>query len=297
MKSFYRRNGFSLIELIVVISLIGVLLGLLLPAVQNVRRAASRVSCQNNLKQIALALHNYHSSHNSFPEGRPPGTIDLTKFPITTWMVAILPEMDESNLWARSSDASKLSYNPFDNPPHIGLSTPIKSYVCPNDGRLTAAMMDRDGILAAYTSYVGIKGGASSDDGVMAQYPATRMDDIFDGASQTIMVSERPPPDTLQAGMWYTWLSQDGVWGNQYGPNEAMSVNGAIVPGDPCGGVMRFGPGRLNNNCDRYHLWSLHSGGSNFAFADGSVRFIGYSAVDTVVELATRAGGEVVDSP
>ena len=301
MTTICTRRGVSLIELLVALGILGVLVGLLLPAVQNVRAAASRTSCQNNLKQIALALHHYHDTHGQFPSGRPVGTTDFVKYPLVTWMALILPEMDQKALWIQTEFALKTSpppfFDPYLNPPHVGLSTIVKPYVCPADGRLFAPLTDRDGIVAAYTSYIGVRGGFYND-GVMVLFPAVRMVDISDGASGTIMVTERPPPNTLQAGKWYPGLIPPGAFfGGLNGPDEAMNTNGGTVIGDPCAGTYRFGPGRVDNPCDRYHFWSLHPGGANFAFADGSVRFLRYSANSIMPALATRAGGEAVSIP
>jgi prepilin-type processing-associated H-X9-DG protein/prepilin-type N-terminal cleavage/methylation domain-containing protein len=297
MTARRRTAGFSLVELIVVIGVIAIFLGILLPAVQNVRGAATRVECQNNLKQVALALHNYHDSHGRLPAGPPSSTVNLFKFPIITWMAFILPQMDQDNLWRQTEAALKgKPLNSFANPPHVGLATVIKAYTCPSDGRLSAPITDRDEITAAYTSYIGVSGGRRRD-GVIGQHPGTRFADITDGLSSTIAVAERPPPDTLQAGKWYTWGHPDGVWGKLYGPDEFMPAEGGIHFGDPCVGPIRFGPGRPDNPCDRYHYWSLHSRGANFAFADGSVHFLRYSARDILPALATRAGGEVASLP
>jgi prepilin-type processing-associated H-X9-DG protein/prepilin-type N-terminal cleavage/methylation domain-containing protein len=291
------HRGVTLIELLVVVGVIGVLIGLLLPAVQSVRAAAARTSCQNNMKQVALALHNYHDTRGRFPESHPGGGIDPKKYPVVTWMALILSQMDNAPLWERTDQALKVAYaNPFADPPHVGLSTVVPSYLCPADARFSAALVDQDGITAAYTSYIGVSGGVRRD-GVMGIYPGVRIADITDGASLTLLLAERPPPDTLQAGKWYTWVVPFGVWAYQYGPDESMIAEGATVPGDSCGGPFRFGPGRTNNPCDRYHFWSLHAGGANFAFADGSVRFLRYGARDVLPALATRAGGEAVPIP
>lgn len=297
MTRSLKRRGVSLIELLVVIGVLGVLVGLVLPAVQNVRAAAARASCQNNLKQVTLALHGYHDTNGSFPAGPPPGTIDLATFPVVNWMALVLSQMDQTALASETDAALKAQYSsPFINPPHVGLASVVKPYTCPADARLSVPLLDRDGVFAAYTSYIGVSGG-STRDGVMWNFPAVRMNAILDGTSGTIILAERPPPDTLQAGKWYTWMGLFGYWGSQYGPDAAMPALGAIVPGDRCVGPFRFGPGRTNNPCDRYHYWSLHPGGANFAFADGSVKFLGYSAAPIAPALATRAGGEIVDVP
>ena len=292
------RDGMTLIELLVVLGLLGVLLGLLLPAVQNVRAAAARVGCQNNLKQVTLALHNYHDSYRHFPSGRPGGGIDPAKYPVVSWMALILAQIDQEGLYIQTQSALKSShFNPFANPPHNGLAIVIKSYVCPLHGDISRPLEDKDGLIASYTSYIGVRGG-SQQNGVMAAFPGTRIIDITDGTSSTLMVAERPPPDTLQAGKWYTWVHPSGgFWGMQYGPDEAMFALGAVAPGDPCQGPFRFGPGLPNNPCDRYHFWSLHSGGANFSFADGSVKFLSHSANNILPALATRAGGESVSVP
>lgn len=289
------RSGFNLIELLVVIGMIGVLLSLLLPAVQAVREAAARTQCQNNLHQMGLALHNFHDSHGSFPSLHTDEVSNPNYSLI--WMALILPEMGEDPLWAVTEAAFRIQPRwPYDNPPHLASSAVVKVYVCPDDPRLLSPLVDRDGITATYTSYLGVSGGRGSSDGVLGLEPGIRITDITDGTSQTLMVGERPPPTTLQAGWWYSRIRFTGVWGTLYGPDDGIDVAPFPYPGEPCEGQFRFGPGRIDNPCDRYHFWSLHSGGANFLFADGSVHFLSYSAEPIMVPLATRAGGEVIDS-
>ncbi len=295
------RRAVTLIELLVVTGVIGVLLGLLLSAVQNVRAAAARTACSNNMKQIGLALHHYHDTHGRLPDGFLKSS-PLQTWVSVTWMAALLPQMDQSPLWAATERAlAILPLDPLRNPPHIGLGTVVKPYVCPADGRLSAPVVTRDGLTVAFTSYLGVGGGGSGprwrSDGVMGIYPGVRLTDISDGTSQTLAVGERPPPDTFQAGPWYPRLSANGYWGRLYGPDEDMPVLNYPIIGDPCGGPFAFGPGRVNNPCDRYHFWSLHPGGANFLFADGSVHFMPHAARNILPALATRAGGEIVELP
>jgi prepilin-type N-terminal cleavage/methylation domain-containing protein len=120
MRDRPGRTGFTLIELLVVIAIISVLIGLLLPAVQRVREAANRISCANNLKQIGLAMHNYHNVH----EQLPPSRADATG---PTWCVYILPEMEQDNLY-RQWNMQK----PYNEQSEIARRTPVKSYFCPS---------------------------------------------------------------------------------------------------------------------------------------------------------------------
>jgi prepilin-type processing-associated H-X9-DG protein len=185
----------------------------------------------------------------------------------------------------------------FHDPPHVGYKTVVKLYVCPADARLHQPLTNEFGVTAAYASDMGIAGSRATE-GVIGPKPSVRIGDITDGTSQTAMVGERPPPASLQAGQWYTG-SQSVLWGLNRGPVGTMPVLfPARFDDQVCAGpIYSFGFGRLDNPCDRYHFWSLHPGGANFAFADGSVRFLRYSAADILPALATRAGGEAVDLP
>ncbi len=291
-----RCAGFTLVELLVVIGIISLLLSLALPAVQRVRESAARIQCQNNLKQIGIALHHHHDVYGRLPPQSPKDENDPNYS--LTWMALVLPQIDQEALWQTTEQAFQIDpQTPFDNPPHVGLASVVKTYVCPDDGRLLSPLQDKDGITAAYASYLGVAGGTNFADGVLGRIPGIRLSEITDGTSTTLMVGERPPPETLQAGWWYTRLRRAGIWGTLYGPDGVMPVAHAYLPTDPCLGPYRFGPGRPDNPCDRYHFWSLHPGGAHFLFADGSVPFLPYSAQPTMVALATRNGGEAVSPP
>ncbi len=297
-----ERRGFSLVELLVVMGVIGVLLGLLLPAVQNVRESAMRVKCLNNLRQMGLALHHFHDSHRRFPPLQPQGASDPNAN--LSWMALILSQMDQDPLYQISMQACRIDPDPLHNPPHVGFATVVASYVCPDDARLTEPLTDELGVRAAFTSYVGIAGAVSPGSGmgfsgVLGNSPGCRLTDITDGTSQTLMAGERPPPDSLQAGWWYPAFF--GYGPGLRGPNNTVILgSGVIFPTeDPCAGGVRgtFSPGRTDNPCDRFHLWSLHPRGANFLFADGSARFLTYDVEPLMVALASRNGGEVVDLP
>ncbi len=297
------RSGFSLVELMVVIGVIGILAGLILPAVQHVRASAARISCLNNLKQIGLALHHFHDAYGRFPPLPAPSPNAGDPNNYLSWMALILPHMDQESLYRASAHACAVDTDPLHNPPHTGLTTVIPAYVCPADGRLFVAHTDRFQIRAALTSYIG-NGGAVSRTakhgfqgfaGVFGETPGCRLSQFTDGTSQTLMVSERPPPDSFQAGWWYpVWWYLSG----DRGPNNYLVFGGRNVQGeDGCPVSRVFGPGRTDNPCDRHHLWSMHPGGANFLFVDASARFLPYSAEPLVIPLATRNGGEIVELP
>jgi prepilin-type processing-associated H-X9-DG protein len=132
-------------------------------------------------------------------------------------------------------------------------------------------------------------------DGVLFMDSKVRMASILDGASNTLMVGERPPSAQGNLGWWYAgWgQEQDGSAEMLLGVREICVYNSP-----PCAaGPFHFGPGRFLNQCDAYHFWSPHSGGTNFLFCDGAVRFLSYSADGVLPALATRAGGERVGVP
>jgi prepilin-type N-terminal cleavage/methylation domain-containing protein/prepilin-type processing-associated H-X9-DG protein len=302
-----RQAGFTLIETIVVIGIVGVLLGLLLPAVQQARSTADRTSCQNALKQIGTALHNYHARHGCLPPSRALTLADLHKGEpeaVLTWLALVLPDMGQESLWTVSVQACRTDPNPTHNPPHIGYATPIRSYVCPSDGRFSTAQTTPTGNVTAFSSYVGVGGSYTNrpglpEGGMFSRDPGVRLSDVADGTAQTLMLGERAPPDSLQAGRWYSGVYILEPFG---GPDGTMCVNQIqSSPFDfecPNHGLAVFGPGRTDNPCDRFHFWSLHPGGSNFAFADGSVRFLRYDIDRSVLTaLGTHSGGEIVTIP
>lgn len=293
------RSAFTLVELLVVMGVVGVLLALMVPAVQDARAAAARLSCANNLRQIAVALHNFHGTHHQLPPLLPRPGDGKDPNLCLSWMVSILPQLEQAALYRTSVAACERNSNSLINPPHVGFATVVPTYICPADSRLYAALTDSEMRTAAYTSYIGIAGALPRGDlvalpGPLGHPPGCSFRQISDGVSQTIMVGERPPPDSLQAGWWYS-----GFVGahNFHGPNNGLTLAAPkLFAQDPCRITKgTFGPGRLENPCDRYHLWSLHRGGANFLFADGSVHFFSYAAEPLMIPLATRAGGEAID--
>jgi prepilin-type processing-associated H-X9-DG protein/prepilin-type N-terminal cleavage/methylation domain-containing protein len=288
------RAGWTLLETIIVMAIFGVLAGMLIPAVQMVRQRAGVLSCQANLKQMGLGLHGYHDLLKRLPPSTGNISSDRSSTPpVVQWTVLILPYVDQAGLWNEARRACGLSPLTYLNPPHAVAGVVPPLYACPADGRGAGPLKDRNGITAAFTSYLGV-GGGTRGDGVMTIGASVRLTDVMDGTSNTLMIGERPFPDSLEAGWWYSAMGSSS-WPDfgQRGPNASMPVYIQFSP-TPCVGPFQFGPGRGDNPCDRYHFWSSHGNGANFAFADGSVHFISYTARSVLRELATRNGGEPI---
>jgi prepilin-type processing-associated H-X9-DG protein len=290
------------LELLVVIGIVGLLCGLILAGVQQARETAARASCWNNLMQVGVALHSFHDVNRSLPPRSftTPPNGDPNAY--LGWMALVLPYMGQEQLYQASVKACRLDANTFNNPPHVGLATIVGAFVCSSDSRLLSPRTDKFGLTASYTSYIGIGpsflvGPKRIYQGIFGNEPGCRFAAVTDGLSQTIMVSERPPSDSLQGGWWYPNFVLVGP--NARGPNNWLSMGPIMLAeDDECyAPTSSFGPGRTSNPCDRYHLWSLHTGGANFLFGDGSVRFLTYAAEPLIIPLATRSGGEVINLP
>ncbi len=204
-----RRVAFTLVELLVVIAIIGILVGLLLPAVQQAREAARRMQCSNNLKQIGLALHNYHDTYNKFPQG-------FTRFHSWGWAVRVLPFMEQRNLFDRLATDSG-NWGPINNATNpvllATLQTKLSGFRCPSDtGPDINDKRTLGGRQVSMSNYIGVNGSllfqhlgqwydAESTPGNPATYVggngALFMDskiglrDITDGTSNTLLVGER----------------------------------------------------------------------------------------------------------
>jgi prepilin-type N-terminal cleavage/methylation domain-containing protein/prepilin-type processing-associated H-X9-DG protein len=293
------RFAFTLIELLVVIAIIAVLIGLLLPAVQKVRDAAARTQCQNNLKQIGLALQNYHDANRQFPPGYSSGVAangDDTG-PGWGWAAFILPQMEQQPLFAQISFAV-----PIEAPQHAAARTTIvKSYLCPADsppqtipvgpasanGQLTSTTCEL--APASYTASFGVSEPGVDGEGVFFRNSQVRIGDINDGTSQTILAGERSYRYSLT-----TWVGT--VTGTKQVPAPGSPL--PLEVDEPANfvlshvGEMAAGaakPFEINN------FSSNHTGGAMYVFADGHVRFLtGGTDYTTLKALATRNGGETI---
>jgi prepilin-type processing-associated H-X9-DG protein/prepilin-type N-terminal cleavage/methylation domain-containing protein len=289
------RRAFTLIELLVVVAFVAVLVGLLLGAVQKVRAASARTQCQNNLRQCALALHQVHDANQTLP----PGTRSLLNrdlMPYTGWTIDALPYLEQDNLARLVRPAFRLVPLPFVNPPHPR-DVVVTTFACPSDDHVrTAQTTTRTKSRVAFTSFLGVSGTATrKKDGVLFQDSRLGFNAVTDGLSGTLLLGERPPGADLEYGWWYSGAGQrlTGSGDIVLGVREPNLLQ--IVAGSPCGpGNYPFKPATFADECGFLHFWSPHSGGANFAFCDGSVRFLRYEADAILPALATRAGGEVV---
>ncbi|HMP03629.1 MAG TPA: DUF1559 domain-containing protein [Gemmatales bacterium] len=291
------RRGMTLLETLVVLSVIVFLITLSIPAIQRVRAAADRTACQNQLRQLGQALHLYHHDYGALP---PQGQRNPEGFRLS-WMVFLLPYIEQKSLHDRAVLDCRNDPRALNVFGHQGMKTVVRLYVCPSDSRLLAARTDEWGTTAAFTSYIGAAGGISQ---AMRTYqgafsPSVSFAEVHDGLSNTLCLGERPPPDSGQGGWWYPNLHYSTI--GHRGPNGHLWI-GLVIPYFPfdpqCGLTWRaLGPGRTSNPCDRFHFWSLHGGGSNFLFVDGSVRFLSYSADPILPALISINGGEPVTVP
>jgi prepilin-type N-terminal cleavage/methylation domain-containing protein/prepilin-type processing-associated H-X9-DG protein len=318
-KRDYQR-GFTLVELLVVITIIGVSIALLLPAVQSARESARRSNCLNNIRQLAVAALNYHSTNGHFATGLVPVDADAGNFAGGTnvW-VEMLPYVEEANL------KEKWDYADYRNNIAGGqeaLSAKVVPILlCPSDPLPTPvhhlqADQPYDWMNGVYglSSYGGNAGVRSfgnsevsqSEDGVFFKHSRVRMAQVTDGASHTLLFGERSHedpeydelPTVVEAGMgplaaWGAWCSASHEFGSQ-----ADVLLGSIVPINyrvvPDSGTANWDmiDGRLSA------FGSGHPGGANFALADGSARFVSDNIpLEQLQALTTRAGGEAVEVP
>ncbi|MCA9115022.1 MAG: DUF1559 domain-containing protein [Planctomycetaceae bacterium] len=318
MRSWFSfRRGFTLIELLVVIAIIAILIALLLPAVQQAREAARRTQCRNNLKQLGLAVHNYHDTNLKFPIG--------SRYPLYSpnWRIALLPMLDQAPLYNQLNFSGNF-YNTYTNNTVLS-NLFLAAYKCPSSalpGNSTSFPGNAAGVMLH--DYVGIAGatpdpaarssecspqhrygGITCINGILSPNFCRSMRDITDGTSNTMIIAEQSGPigtSDVRAnyyGGWAgftipmagtnsmetltTWTSTTDTWGTgvttvRYSPNPATASTGNDESYD------------MNTA-----LTSYHEGGVHALLCDGSVRFLSENiSYTTLTNLASRADGQVM---
>jgi len=331
------RKAFTLVELLVVIAIIGILIGMLLPAVQQVREAARRVTCANNMRQIALALHNYESSYKKFPPGHlinrswwgAPFTVDPapggtaansypTGGPFWSWMLRIAPQMEQQNVMNQFDMSPEPAAWPWWQYDANGMALNglvVGTYTCPSESRSTSVWVDSSNPnnVAAVTSYLGVSGRDSykdsgGQDGMIFVNSAVGFGQLTDGSSNTLFIGERSPSADLEFG-WQWAGAGSNVQGEAdvvLGVHERIDVGWGADPNGFDTDFFRLGSLIDPGNLHRFHFWSFHPGGGNWALGDASVQFYPYTVdrgnngsngyAETVLGmLSTRNGGEVVN--
>jgi prepilin-type processing-associated H-X9-DG protein/prepilin-type N-terminal cleavage/methylation domain-containing protein len=290
------RSGYSLLELLVVLGIMAILMGLLIPAVQKIRDVANRGHCQNNLKQLSLALHQFHDSHGTLPMGHRSASSGV--FAYTGWSLALLPYLERSREYADAVSAFAANPSPFVDPPHQHLKSVVSAYQCRSDRRVATPQIARlSNKPVGLMSYLGVSGlDLSTRDGVLVQDAAIKLTAITDGLSHTLVLGERPPRYDHQFGWWYAGTGQLGTGsGDIILGVEEKNILPIFAPPLSCQQQkLGFADTKLAEPCAMFHYWSLHPNGANFAFCDGSVHFLRYTSKTILAALASRAGGEGV---
>ncbi len=285
------RRGFTLVELLVVIAIIGVLVALLLPAVQAAREAARRSSCNNNLKQIGLALHNYHDTIGCFPPGGLGGIGNKLSYE-----VLILPFIEQKNMY----DALNMNVLVYNDPVNMAVALTIpKGFHCPSAVQLDSiAAADVSGALRTKTShYYGVMGpkginpatgaayglttapaghGGFSTQGILGNNTKNGFNNFQDGSSNTLMVGEI---SWAKANHYRVWIR--GCDGTPCGSckNVLNAINAVPYNG--------------SNNFNDVSFGSNHPGGALFVKGDGSVSFVPQTIdFNTYLSISSHDGGE-----
>jgi prepilin-type N-terminal cleavage/methylation domain-containing protein len=296
-----RRRAFTLIELLVVIAIIAILIALLLPAVQQAREAARRTQCKNNLKQMGLALHNYHDTTLQFPPlfiyQDNPAACAATPCnePSWGWTMMILPYMDQAPLYNTVNPGPiTLRAALADTAKRPLLQTPLAAFRCPSDVGPLLTALAISGQLTSRSNYPGVNGTGprtymTAQAGIFGKRNVgTKMRDVTDGTSNTIMVGERASKSKTNVNDSYThWV----------GVSEGNTDNSGFKGALELAGTTGYAMNTPQAASWMFQSWfsSAHVGGAHFIMGDGSIRFVSENVdLNLYKGLSTFGGGEVV---
>jgi prepilin-type N-terminal cleavage/methylation domain-containing protein/prepilin-type processing-associated H-X9-DG protein len=291
LRTIAPRRAFTLIELLVVIAIIAILIGLLLPAVQKIREAANRMKCSNNLKQLGLALHNFHDTNDRFPTANSPT--------FGSAFTMILPFVEQDNI----RKVYDVNLSPTAAPNNTVTGLPVNIYICPTMKLPPAPPAAYTTHYASYAVCIGSNDAwapplpdngaivrSNATGGAVAVTPGTRITDVTDGTSSTFLAGEmgfQLKDYTFSSGA-YAGQTRGGNTSWAYG-YASYSFGSTKVP------LNTVNP--PTSTTDRLSAFrSDHTSGGNFLYTDGHVRFV-RDGMDPAVytALGTRAGGEVTD--
>jgi len=300
-----RQRGFTLIELLVVIAIIAILIALLLPAVQQAREAARRTQCRNNLKQIGLALHNYHDQFRLFPPGYITADVSAPQNanPGFAWGTMLLANLDVGPLY------NHFDYNDVAADPHNleHGQTQLTVFRCPSDPGppLFTTTVSNDGVAvtlatsnyAAMFGYGSVTANPDRGTGIFYRNSSTRIRDITDGTSNTFAVGERN--FKLGRTAWFAAIEGYDTNAGMSGVMALMREGPAALVlghvGQPAMGSMPAMNHTANNTPHIVNYGSLHEGGTFFLLCDGSVRFVSENIdFNTYRHLGERADGSIL---
>jgi prepilin-type N-terminal cleavage/methylation domain-containing protein/prepilin-type processing-associated H-X9-DG protein len=323
------RQAFTLVELLVVIAIIGLLISIMLPAVQAARETARRLQCTNNLKQIGLALHNYHDANAAFPAGylsvNGPGGPADDKGPGWGWASSILPYLEQGNLHSQIHFAKDIT----DPANAIARAAGISAFLCASDGGNATFQVDAAGdsspshttpvldaggkpVVVGHSNYVGIFGNPEitpdpgyllpdsdrdpSHRGMFYRNSRVRIADVSDGTSNTLFVGERS--SNLAYATWTGAVTGGQVPPKTPDPNNYGPEGAPVLVFGHTGNAYDVPPHTPNSPANHVDdFWSVHPNGVNFLFVDGSVHKISDSISPPVWwALGTKAGGETFDA-
>ncbi len=280
-----RTKGFTLVELLVVIAIIGILVGLLLPAVQAAREAARRMQCTNNLKQIGLAMHNYHDTFRTFTAGiyeqRDAAGAVLNGTPSLGWGIMIMPQIEQGNLFNQLNTSTHSLRSMVSDPVLLRLlQTPLPSYKCPSDSsdplNSDRPIQDISGnfVQIATANYVG-NFGQNDNDGmlILSGSGNVTFGSLIDGSSNTICVGERCKRQGRDPATQQPYNNFAALWA---GVGQIDGTSTASKEGVVGMSFYQMQTGFSNTGTDFPSLAfaSNHTGGANFVFGDGSVHFL-----------------------
>ena len=279
-------TGFTLVELLVVITIVTLLVAMLFPAVQMVREASRRTHCQSNQRQVVLAIHSFESSFGTLP---PTNTTVPREHFLHFWTARLLPHLEQASLAEALLKERRQALHVYQSSFRT-YNVPV--FQCTSNPDLGQIIKADQGFLFAFSDYCGVA-GSNLDNGLFPVGLPEATDyrkfaDVIGGLSNTLIFGERPPSEIDEG--FGSWLGgQNMLSMSTYTNGTPLNFPAELLTGCRDRKFLGFQPGERGSRCDWTHHWSFHPQGANFARADGSVTFVPYTIEENVLaELASR---------